>query len=248
MTEKLRLLPPVVNDSYPHDFPDDYTHFLKALCKLGRYQTIVEIGVQFGSTTLRLCEAAKFTDGKVFGYDIFEQIGNYPDNPLIKKDVVEKRLLDNGIDPKYFEITKINSRTDEFDDILNKHIPGTIDFAFVDGDHSYDGVMSDFFKVYPRMSNDGTIALHDTFNHVGVRQFALDLQTKFNDGTFDVINLPFGYRHFRCGLTLITKRVHQIYPDNMVWESAPTDTPKINKSELYSKEKEFMETSKKIYL
>lgn len=244
--DQLRTLPPVINDTFPHDFPDDYTHFLKALVKLGRYQTIVEIGVQFGSTTLRLCEAAKFTNGKVYGYDIFEQIGNYPDNPLIKKDVVEQRLLDAGISPDLFEITKINTRTEEFDAILKQHIPGTIDFAFVDGDHSYDGVMSDFNKVYPLMSNDGTIVLHDSFNHVGVRQFVLDLQTKFNDGTYDIINLPFGYRHFRCGVTLLTKRVHQIYPDAMVWDSAPTDTPQINKLDLYSGELDLMNKFKQL--
>ena len=236
MSNQLRSLPPVINDTYPHDFPDDYTHFLKAVCKLGRYQTIVEIGVQFGSTTLRLCESAKFTNGKVFGYDIFEQIGNYPDNPAVKKEAVEKRLLDAGIDESLFKITKVNTRSSEFDEILNQDIPGTIDFAFVDADHSYDGVMSDFFKVYSRMSNDGTIVLHDTFNHVGVRKFVLDLQTKYNDGTFDVINLPFGYRHYRCGVTLITKRVHQIYPKDMVWDSAPTDTPQINKDILYDEE------------
>ena len=45
--------------------------FLSMICKFGYYQHIVEIGVQFGDTTVHLCEAAKMTNGKVFGYDFF---------------------------------------------------------------------------------------------------------------------------------------------------------------------------------
>ncbi len=37
----------------------------------------------------------------------------------------------------------------------------TFDFAFIDGDHSYDGVKKDFDKVFPRMKKDGIISFHD---------------------------------------------------------------------------------------
>ena len=102
-TNNLRELLFVINDTYPVDYPDDYTHFLKSICKFGRYQNIVELGVQFGNTTVRLCEAAKFTNGKVFGYDMFEGIGNYPDNLLAKKEEVEKRLENAGIDSSLYK-------------------------------------------------------------------------------------------------------------------------------------------------
>ena len=35
------------------------------------------------------------------------------------------------------------------------------DFLFVDGDHSYDGVVSDFVAYYPLVRPGGLIALHD---------------------------------------------------------------------------------------
>lgn len=236
----LRKLPPVENDSYPIDFPDDYTRFLKSICEFGRYQNIVEVGVQFGSTTIRLCEAAKFTNGKVFGYDIFEKIGNYGDDPNVKKDAVERRLREHGIDDSRFKITKINSRDDNFAEVVKNDTGGSIDFLFIDADHSYDGVKNDFFKLYPMLSNDGTVVFHDTFNHTGVRQFILDLRTKYNDGTFDLINFPFGYCKFRCGVALLTKRANHIYPWDMVWDPAPSDTPRIEKPSLYEAEMAWM--------
>ena len=51
---------------------DDNSGLLKAFITLYKAKTIVEIGVAFGSTTKHLCEAAKETDGHVFGFDIWE--------------------------------------------------------------------------------------------------------------------------------------------------------------------------------
>jgi hypothetical protein len=37
----------------------------------------------------------------------------------------------------------------------------TIDFAYIDGDHSYDGVTSDLNNIFPKMKTDGIIAFDD---------------------------------------------------------------------------------------
>ena len=42
------------------------------------------------------------------------------------------------------------------------------------------------------LAENGTIAFHDTGNHVGVRKFIIELYTDLNDGTFSLINMPYG--------------------------------------------------------
>ena len=47
-----------------------------------------------------------------------------------------------------------------------------IDFLFIDGDHSYEGVKKDFENYRPLVSNGGCIGLHDiASNKLGVIDF-----------------------------------------------------------------------------
>ena len=42
-------------------------------------------------------------------------------------------------------------------------LDGSFDFAFVDGDHSWDGIERDWTDWAPRISTGGIVALHDTW-------------------------------------------------------------------------------------
>ncbi|MEM0949906.1 MAG: class I SAM-dependent methyltransferase [Pseudomonadota bacterium] len=44
---------------------------------------------------------------------------------------------------------------------LNRFEPGSIDFAYVDGDHSYDGVCADLEALFPKMRVSGVMAFDD---------------------------------------------------------------------------------------
>jgi len=46
-----------------------------------------------------------------------------------------------------------------------------IGILWIDGDHKYRGVRSDFFGWYPYVVEGGVIAMHDTLNRKGVRKF-----------------------------------------------------------------------------
>lgn len=49
-------------------------------------------------------------------------------------------------------------------------IPDTIpdlDMAFIDGDHKYDAVKSDFLKIFPKVKVGGYIVMHDVISHEG---------------------------------------------------------------------------------
>ena len=85
-----------------------------------------------------------------------------------------------------------------------------IDFAFIDGDHSYNGIKNDFFIVYPLLSKTGIVAFHDTQRIDGCREFILDLRTKYNDGSFDIVDFPFGNKHRRVGISVLVKRTFPV--------------------------------------
>ena len=190
-----------------------YAEFLSTWCKFFQYKTIVELGVATGDTTLKLCEAARTNGGRVFAYDIFETCPGYL-IPFSTREAVEARLM-GSFDVSLFKVTKADSRSDSFTSLLKSDTGGTIDFAFIDAAHSYEGTKNDFLKVYPLLAEDGTIAIHDTYNHNGSRRFAMDLYGDLNDGTFDVMNLPYGYGNDRYGMTVLTKRTFPLYPSGI---------------------------------
>jgi predicted O-methyltransferase YrrM len=45
---------------------------------------------------------------------------------------------------------------------MREQIPEKVDFAFIDGDHSYDGLARDWQVVQPRLADDAVVAFHDT--------------------------------------------------------------------------------------
>jgi hypothetical protein len=217
---------------------NDYRDFIFSYCKFCQYQTMVELGVYLGDTTIRLCEAAQITGGKVFGYDRFEPVGEALswNDPRFGKEGIENMLSSSGYKPATFKITKIDTKNYEFVEILKTDTVGKIDFAFIDADHSYNGIMNDFLKVYPLLIEDGSIIFHDTYNHNGCRKFMLDLYQDLNDGTFDIINLPFGSGESRCGLSILSKRSFPLYSENLVG-CYTGEIPQISKAEVYEAEK-----------
>ncbi len=216
----------------------NYREFISQFCKFCGYKTLVEIGVQNGLTTIELCKVAQITKGKVFGYDYFAPIGVYGNDACQSMGKIEELLL-TVANHSFFKLTKIDSRTDEFIKILKEDTGGTIDFAFVDGDHSYDGIKNDFLKIYPLLTEKGTIMFHDTYSHAGCRKFVLDLYQDLNDGTFDIINLPYGTEPNaggnQYGLTILTKRSYPRHKSgiyNTVHDKPPLVVETVYEEEL----------------
>lgn len=84
-------------------------------------------------------------------------------------------ILDNGEHPMFPHWKRIKPLVDtEFEDelISDSHAPAvrkrlakyenSLDFAFVDGDHSYLGLRQDIFLVTPLLKDYAVMALHDT--------------------------------------------------------------------------------------
>ena len=56
----------------------------------------------------------------------------------------------------------------------------------------------------------GIIAFHDTLRIDGTREFIQDLRTIYNDGTYDIVDFPFGNLERRVGVSLLVKRSYPI--------------------------------------
>jgi len=181
---------------------------LQSIIELNQSRIIIEVGVSSATTTNYLCRGAAKTGGFVWGYDIWDVHG-------LKKQYANGWTAEGCADylrnqgHNNFELTRIDSASKEWHDLMPKKHPG-IDLAFIDGCHSYQGVKNDFDVIYPLLNQGGIIAFHDTLRIDGCRKFVIDLRTKFNDGTFDVVEFPWGNGERRVGITLLIKRTFAV--------------------------------------
>jgi hypothetical protein len=177
----------------------------KSLIRFNEAKVIVEVGVAQATTTRYFCEAAKETNGFVYGYDLWDTHGLYNQfQTLFTKDKCEGYLNDFGF--TNYELTQIDSKSQLFKDTIDTKHNKNIDFAFIDACHSYEGIKNDFDVIYPNLSSFGIVAFHDTLRIDGCREFIIDLRSKLFDGTYDIVDFPFGYGERRVGITLVVKR------------------------------------------
>jgi len=194
------------------EYVEEQGPLLESLVYLNQAQVIVEVGVAEAKSTDWLCRGAKLRGGKVYGYDLWDTHGlNNQFEHWSSKEKCETYLQSKG--HTNFELTKINSRTPEFAELIKTKHP-SIDLAYIDGCHSYDGIKNDFDIIYPLLSECGVIVFHDTLKIDGCREFMIDLRTKFWDGTYDLITFPWGSMFYsdgnvvnrRTGISVLTKR------------------------------------------
>lgn len=66
--------------------------------------------------------------------------------------------------------------------IATEHIPDNLHFVYLDGDHSYKQVISDFWNYFPKLKKGGVIGGHDFNSHgEGVVQFVMEIHRKYGN-------------------------------------------------------------------
>jgi hypothetical protein len=197
---------------------EEHSPFLASLIYLNQCKVVVEVGVAEAKTTSFLCEGAKQVGGTVYGYDIWDTHGEANQfEHWSSKEKCEAYLASKG--HTNFELTKINSRTPEFHELIKTKHP-RIDLAFIDGCHSYNGIKNDFEAIYSQLSETGIIVFHDTMSIDGCREFIIELRTKLWDGTFDIVTFPYGSMVYddgnvkdrRTGVSMLVKRGFAVIP------------------------------------
>ena len=82
------------------------------------------------------------------------------------------RDKDHPFNKRYPDIKRIIKKSSEaVDDITFE-----IDFLHIDGDHSYEGVKSDFENYFPKVKPNGIITVHDTDCCDGIQKFLSELK------------------------------------------------------------------------
>lgn len=110
-------------------------------------------------------------------------------------------------------VTHHKMTSEEFFERFDRHAPPEIDLAFIDGNHSFKDVRSDFLNVLRHSRKNSYIFLHDTniyirefLKHAGVKRWIEIL--KKDENLFEVVNFPFA-----SGVALV-----RIVKDN-AWKS-----------------------------
>ena len=119
-----------------------------------------EIGTWKGQSAVYMAEAIKQSgkDIKWYVIDTFEGTDEEHDND---KDVINNTLYEtylSNIEPVKEFITTIRANSQE---AFKEFKDNSLDFLFIDGDHTYKGVRADLINWYPKVKSNGIIAGHD---------------------------------------------------------------------------------------
>jgi predicted O-methyltransferase YrrM len=125
------------------------------LACLGRYakgrHTALEIGTHMGVSAAVIAKALS-AGGQLFCADPWElRLGK--ENPcftICRRELTRKRVLDRVVFLQGYSYE------------VESSMPELLDFIFVDGDHSYEGLERDWGIVLRRLSRNGILCLHDT--------------------------------------------------------------------------------------
>jgi len=182
--------------------------FISGLIKMQRPRIAIEVGVASGHMARTiygaLNENTKYTGVESWytGFDMWDTHGQWDQFAQMGSfEMVNEDLKHIG---DRYALVKVDTQKDQ--DTFRKELATRftlgIDFAFIDGCHSYEGIKNDFYNVLPNMNPNGIIAFHDTAVIDGCREFIIDLRL-LNKG-YDISDFPYGTDERNCGITLVT--------------------------------------------
>jgi predicted O-methyltransferase YrrM len=133
-------------------------------------ETVVEIGTARGGSFYIWC---RYLDAQVVSIDLPEN-----DPRSIGPGPHFFREMDSDTDTEFIRGDSHSEYTkQECTEILDGQ---DIDFLFIDGDHSYEGVKNDFELYRELMASDGIIALHDIASEwLDIQDFWAELQDDY---------------------------------------------------------------------
>jgi predicted O-methyltransferase YrrM len=165
--------------------------FTSGIQKGGKY---LETGSYLGCSALIV---ASHTEATVYAHDIWvtdwsELKGNPP--PEIEDYFYEfyKMVLDNKMENRIVPIRGNSTYT------VGIHEDESIDIAFIDGDHSYEGCYGDLIAVYPKMKHGGTILAHDCYDGTEALKAVQDFAR--------IQEMEVSYVRDSCGMAVFKKK------------------------------------------
>jgi len=132
----------------------------------------LEIGSEFGGTLYEFVQ--KMKDGVFVSIDV-------PFNKNVNYNYENWKTFNKSVDIKI-----INQNSHDIDTYIKlRSYIDHLDFLFIDGDHSYEGVKQDFLMYGPLVKKGGIIALHDIHPVKGwpVANFWKELKINYNNNS-----------------------------------------------------------------
>ena len=176
----------------------------------------LEIGVFCGVTSRNICELLNTIHNGDFSYTGFDLFGEKVDQKLneVEPEYIKSQKFSNPLKHFYYNIflkenlnsmesiekflkkfkKNINLVKGDSNKTLNQHNLSKIDFAFIDGGHSYETTYNDLSILYSFMKNKAkTIVCDDYMDATYITEVkkAVDEFVKKNNLKFEVINGKF---------------------------------------------------------
>jgi len=117
----------------------------------------LEIGTYQGVSAARIARVLS-PDGLLYCVDPWPMINGRQNNPCWS--ICERHLLRSGVKDR---IRVLRGYSGE----VATQMPDHLDFAFVDGDHSWEGIKTDWTIVSEKIHPGGVICMHDSFSPAG---------------------------------------------------------------------------------
>jgi predicted O-methyltransferase YrrM len=140
---------------YPPQDADEFETLCQYVRDL-RPKTIMEIGSRHGRSLIRLAEASMPSLRRVIIVDLPGSLWGKANSEQALSDCAE-HLRGRGVE---VDLHFIDSHSREAH-ALSLRERGCVDFLFIDGDHTYEGVMNDYLWFAPCVVSGGVVAFHD---------------------------------------------------------------------------------------
>jgi len=178
----------------PIQIKEEFIELLKIFKELNP-KYILEIGTANGGTLFCFCKLAQ-DDATIISIDLPEGEfgGGYPEWKVSVYQVFAKK------NQKLYLLKKDSHQKETLEEVKKILNGNQLDFLFIDGDHSYDGVKKDFEMYSTLVRKGGIIAFHDIINNdptrldIGVPKFWLEVKDRylFKEIIIDKINYGIG--------------------------------------------------------
>jgi predicted O-methyltransferase YrrM len=133
---------------------------LQELLKNEKLERIVEIGTWNGATALLWAMiVSRYPKGKLYCLDLSFYYGSF--YSALTGKTYDKLMYKDTEYEKYVVELKGDTHDREFINKVRNTITEPVDFMFIDGDHSYEGVKADFINYHGLVKKGGYIAFHD---------------------------------------------------------------------------------------
>lgn len=146
----------------------NFKGFYENMASIPEYKIYVELGVWKGHSISYLANLLKEKPNvKVYAVDVFEK---WNKNEKVKDEVkwineiYATNLKNAGVRELITDIKSISWEAAPY--FKDK----SVDFVFIDADHSYDSVIKDITAWLPKIKPTGTISGHDYFTSPGVKK------------------------------------------------------------------------------